>query len=126
MIRDLRTMIQNGTDLSEVSVSPYLRPDTTLPAIVYEVQSEEVERNLSGITSLRTTRLSIRCLDASYAGAETVSENVVAALDGTVEGDEIVGVDVVSIQQEFEETADSKNVPLYIFEIDVSVYWEKS
>ena len=124
MINDFRTMILNGT--TGATVSPYLRPDASLPAIVYDVQSEEIERTLSGSTSVRTTLISIRAIDDTYFDADTLGEAVVTALGGTVVGTEIKGIEVGTVARDFEETAEGQNLPLYIFEIDATVYWAKS
>ncbi|MAJ47483.1 MAG: hypothetical protein CMJ57_09185 [Planctomycetaceae bacterium] len=124
MIEDFRQMILNGT--SDIPVSPYLRADTTLPAVVYDVQSEEIERTLAGSTAVRTTRVELRALAATYAAADTLGESVVSALAGAIVGSDIKGVETGSVARDFEETVDGQNLPLYVYEIDGTVYWEKS
>ena len=63
MISDLLEWLNDGTGSLDTLVEPYLRDDVGLPAIVYEIQSEEVERDLLNIVGdLRLSTVSFRCL----------------------------------------------------------------
>ena len=78
MIVDLLEWLNAGSLLPGPRVvEPYLREDLDLPAIVYEIQSEEVERDLlTKVGTLRLSTVSFRCLSNTFSVAESTAAAV--------------------------------------------------
>ena len=130
MISDLLEWLNNGTGSLDTLVEPYLRDDVGLPAIVYEIQSEEVERDLLNTAGdLRLSTVSFRCLSNTYAVAESTASAVMDRIsDYTIvpSGDgatSIKGLSVQSLERSYSLPVESSNEILYEVDISLVVSW---
>lgn len=130
MISDLLTWLNDGDDSLTTLVEPYLRDELDLPAIVYEIQSEEVERDLlTKVGTLRLSTVSFRCLSDTFAVAESTAAAVMTRLGnytivGTGEtATAIKGLSVQSLDRSYSLPVESSNEILYEVDISVVVSW---
>lgn len=130
MISDLLEWLNDGTGSLDTLVEPYLRDDVGLPAIVYEIQSEEVERDLLNIIGdLRLSTVSFRCLSNTYSEAESTASAVMARLaDYTIvnsgeDATSIKGLSVQSLERSYSLPVESSNEILYEVDISLVVSW---
>lgn len=130
MISDLLAWLNDGTGSLDTLVEPYLRDDVGLPAIVYEIQSEEVERDLlTKVGTLRLTTVSFRCLSTTFAQAESTAAAVMARLGSYVivatgaGATAIKGLSVQSLDRSYSLPVESSNEILYEVDISVVVSW---
>ena len=131
MIVDLLEWLNGGSLLPDDGVvEPYLRDDVGLPAIVYEIQSEEVERDLlTKVGTLRLSTVSFRCLSNTFSEAESTAAAVMTRLGtytvvpvgGTVTA--IKGLSVQSLDRSYSLPVESSNEILYEVDISVVVSW---
>jgi hypothetical protein len=131
MIVDLLEWLNAGSLLPGPRVvEPYLREDLDLPAIVYEIQSEEVERDLlTKVGTLRLSTVSFRCLSNTFSEAESTAAAVMTRLGtytvvpvgGTVTA--IKGLSVQSLDRSYSLPVESSNEILYEVDISVVVSW---
>lgn len=133
MISDLLEWLNDGTGSLDTLVEPYLRDDVGLPAIVYEIQSEEVERDLLNIVGdLRLSTVSFRCLSNTYSEAESTASAVMARLaDYTIVGSgedatSIKGLSVQSLDRSYSLPVESSNEILYEVDVSLVVSWSVS
>ena len=131
MIVDLLEWLNAGSLLPDPRVvEPYLRDDLDLPAIVYEIQSEEVERDLlTKVGTLRLSTVSFRCLSNTFSVAESTAAAVMTRLGtytvvATVEtATAIKGLSVQSLDRSYSLPVESSNEILYEVDISVVVTW---
>ncbi len=130
MISDLLAWLNDGTGSLDTLVEPYLRDDVGLPAIVYEIQSEEVERDLlTKVGTLRLSAVSFRCLSTTFSVAESTAAAVMTRLGNyTViatgeNATAIKGLSVQSVDRSYSLPVESSNEILYEVEISVVVSW---
>lgn len=131
MIVDLLEWLNAGSLLPDPRVvEPYLRDDLDLPAIVYEIQSEEVERDLlTKVGALRLSTVSFRCLSDTFAVAESTAAAVMtrlAAYTVVASGSNstaIKGLSVQSLDRSYSLPVESSNEILYEVDISVVVSW---
>tara|TARA_R100000353_G_scaffold85872_2_gene64013 strand:- start:938 stop:1339 length:402 start_codon:yes stop_codon:yes gene_type:complete len=130
MISDLLEWLNDGTGSLDTLVEPYLRDDVGLPAIVYEIQSEEIERDLlNTVGDLRLSTVSFRCLSNTYSEAESTASAVMARLDDytiVVSGEDatsIKGLSVQSLERSYSLPVESSNEILYEVDISLVVSW---
>ena len=90
----MRSILINDTDVSALvssRVYPQRRPTgTVLPAIVYQVVTQEISQALEGQSGIRRSRMGIEVLDDTYGDTKTLRNAVEVALigyTGTVEGE---------------------------------------
>jgi hypothetical protein len=131
MIVDLLEWLNAGSLLPGPRVvEPYLREDLDLPAIVYEIQSEEVERDLlTKVGTLRLSTVSFRCLSNTFSEAESTAAAVMTRLGtytvvpvgGTATA--IKGLSVQSLDRSYSLPVESSNEILYEVDISVVVSW---
>ena len=131
MIVDLLEWLNAGSLLPDPRVvEPYLREDLKLPAIVYEIQSEEVERDLlTKVGTLRLSTVSFRCLSNTFSVAESTAAAVMTRL-GTYTvvatgetATAIKGLSVQSLDRSYSLPVESSNEILYEVDISVIVSW---
>lgn len=130
MISDLLEWLNDGTGSLDTLVEPYLRDDVGLPAIVYEIQSEEVERDLLNIVGdLRLSTVSFRCLSNTYSEAESTASAVMARLANYTivpsggSATSIKGLSVQSLDRSYSLPVESSNEILYEVDISLVVSW---
>jgi len=130
MISDLLAWLNDGTGSLDTLVEPYLRDDVGLPAIVYEIQSEEVERDLlTKVGTLRLSTVSFRCLSNTFSVAESTAAAVMTRLGNytvVATGQNptaIKGLSVQSLDRSYSLPVESSNEILYEVEISVVVSW---
>ena len=130
MISDLLEWLNDGTGSLETLVEPYLRDDVGLPAIVYEIQSEEIERDLLNIVGdLRLSTVSFRCLSNTYSEAESTASAVMARLanytivSSGASATSIKGLSVQSLDRSYSLPVESSNEILYEVDISLVVSW---
>jgi len=74
-----------------------VRPQNTpLPAIVLQTINETVERDMDGATGNASGRVQISCFANSHTAAETLKDDVLAAIEGSF----TVGDTVITLQGE--------------------------
>lgn len=126
MISDLLAWLNDGTGSLDTLVEPYLRDDVGLPAIVYEIQSEEVERDLLTIVgTLRLSTVSFRCLSSTYAVAESTSQDLMSRLGNysVTASTDIRGISIQSLDRSYSLPVESSNEILYEVDVSVVVSW---
>lgn len=131
MIVDLLEWLNAGSLLPDDGVvEPYLRDDLSLPAIVYEIQSEEVERDLlTKVGTLRLSTVSFRCLSNTFSVAESTAAAVMTRLGNytvVATGETataIRGLSVQSLDRSYSLPVESSNEILYEVDISVVVSW---
>jgi len=126
MISDLLQWLNNGSGSLDTLVEPYLRDDLDLPAIVYEIQSEEFERDLTTkVSTLRLSTVSIRCLSGTFSLAESTAEDVVTRLGNynVTNSTAIRGLSIQSLDRSYSLPVESSNEILYEVDISVVVSW---
>lgn len=131
MIVDLLEWLNAGSLLTDPRVvEPYLREDLDLPAIVYEIQSEEVERDLlTKVGTLRLSTVSFRCLSNKFSEAESTAAAVMTRLASytvVATGQNptaIKGLSVQSLDRSYSLPVESSNEILYEVDISVVVSW---
>jgi len=130
MISDLLAWLNDGTGSLDTLVEPYLRDDVGLPAIVYEIQSEEVERDLlTKVGTLRLSTVSFRCLSNTFSVAESTAAAVMTRLGNytvVATGQNptaIKGLSVQSLDRSYSLPVESSNEILYEVDISVVVSW---
>ena len=133
MISDLLEWLNDGTGSLDTLVEPYLRDDVGLPAIVYEIQSEEVERDLLNIVGdLRLSTVSFRCLSNTYSEAESTASAVMARLadysivNSGEDATSIKGLSVQSLDRSYSLPVESSNEILYEVDVSLVVSWSVS
>ena len=129
MISDLLSHLTTGEGNVGI-VEPYLRDDIALPAIVYEIQSEEVERDLlTKIGTLRLSTVSFRCLSNTYSQAESTAAALLTRLGSysivpTGESQtSIRGLSVQSLERSYSLPVESSNEILYEVEVSAVISW---
>ena len=70
------------TALVGTRVHPGFAPSNTLPAIVYDVTSDEPENHSTGTTATHCMRIEVTSYAATYAGAKALAAAVETALSG--------------------------------------------
>ncbi len=126
MILDLLEWLQNGNGSLGTLVEPYLRDDLDLPAIVYEIQSEEIERDLLTVVgTIRLSTVSFRCLSSTYAGAESTSQGLITRLGNysVTASTDIRGISIQSLDRSYSLPVESSNEILYEVDVLVVVSW---
>ncbi len=130
MISDLLEWLNDGAGSLDTLVEPYLRDDVGLPAIVYEIQSEEVERDLlTKVGTLRLSTVSFRCLSNTFSVAESTAAAVMTRLGSYVivatgaGATAIKGLSVQSLDRSYSLPVESSNEILYEVDISVVVSW---
>jgi hypothetical protein len=130
MISDLLAWLNDGAGSLDTLVEPYLRDDVGLPAIVYEIQSEEVERDLlTKVGTLRLSTVSFRCLSNTFSVAESTAAAVMTRLGSYVivatgaGATAIKGLSVQSLDRSYSLPVESSNEILYEVDISVVVSW---
>tara|TARA_S200002703_G_scaffold159815_1_gene174877 strand:+ start:1138 stop:1539 length:402 start_codon:yes stop_codon:yes gene_type:complete len=133
MISDLLAWLNDGAGSLDTLVEPYLRDDVGLPAIVYEIQSEEIERDLLNIVGdLRLSTVSFRCLSNTYSEAESTASAVMSRIaDYTIvpsgeSATSIKGLSVQSLERSYSLPVESSNEILYEVDISLVVSWSSS
>lgn len=126
MILDLLEWLQNGNGSLDTLVEPYLRDDLDLPAIVYEIQSEEIERDLLTVVgTIRLSTVSFRCLSSTYAVAESTSQGLITRLGNysITQSTDIRGISIQSLDRSYSLPVESSNEILYEVDVSVVVSW---
>lgn len=126
MILDLLEWLQNGNGSLGTLVEPYLRDDLDLPAIVYEIQSEEIERDLLTVVgTVRLSTVSFRCLSSTYADAESTSQGLITRLGNysITQSTDIRGISIQSLDRSYSLPVESSNEILYEVDVSVVVSW---
>lgn len=126
MISDLLQWLNNDGGSLDTLVEPYLRDDLDLPAIVYEIQSEEFERDLTTkVSTLRLSTVSLRCLSDTFSVAESTAEDVITRLGNynVTESTAIRGLSIQSLDRSYSLPVESSNEILYEVDISVVVSW---
>ena len=130
MISDLLEWLNDGAGSLDTLVEPYLRDDVGLPAIVYEIQSEEVERDLlTKVGTLRLSTVSFRCLSNTFSVAESTVAAVMTRIGSYVivatgaGATAIKGLSVQSLDRSYSLPVESSNEILYDVDISVVVSW---
>lgn len=126
MILDLLEWLQNGNGSLGTLVEPYLRDDLDLPAIVYEIQSEEIERDLLTVVgTIRLSTVSFRCLSSTYADAESTSQGLITRLGNysITQSTDIRGISIQSLDRSYSLPVESSNEILYEVDVSVVVSW---
>jgi len=126
MILDLLEWLQNGNGSLGTLVEPYLRDDLDLPAIVYEIQSEEIERDLLTVVgTIRLSTVSFRCLSSTYAVAESTSQGLITRLGNysITQSTDIRGISIQSLDRSYSLPVESSNEILYEVDVSVVVSW---
>ncbi len=126
MILDLLEWLQNGNGSLDTLVEPYLRDDLDLPAIVYEIQSEEIERDLLTVVgTIRLSTVSFRCLSSTYAVAESTSQGLITRLGNysITQSTDIRGIYIQSLDRSYSLPVESSNEILYEVDVSVVVSW---
>lgn len=130
MISDLLAWLNDGSGSLNTLVEPYLRDDLNLPAIVYEIQSEEVERDLlTKVGTLRLSTVSFRCLSDTFSVAESTAAAVMTRLGNFVvvgsgaSATSIKGLSVQSLDRSYSLPVESSNEILYEVEISTVISW---
>ena len=129
MISDLLSHLTTGEGTVGI-VAPYLRDAIALAAIVYEIQSEEVERDLlTKIGTLRLSTVSFRCLSNTYSQAESTAAALLPRLGSysivpTGESQtSIRGLSVQSLERSYSLPVESSNEILYEVEVSAVISW---
>jgi len=126
MISDLLEWLNDGTGSLDTLVEPYLRDDVGLPAIVYEIQSEEVERDLLNIVGdLRLSTVSFRCLSATFSVAESTSQSLIQRLGdfSITSSTDIRGISIQSLDRSYSLPVESSNEIMYEVDVSVVISW---
>lgn len=127
MIVDLLEWLNAGSLLPAPRVvEPYLRDDLDLPAIVYEIQSEEIERDLLTVVgTIRLSTVSFRCLSSTYAVAESTSQGLITRLGNysITQSTDIRGISIQSLDRSYSLPVESSNEILYEVDVSVVVSW---
>jgi len=126
MILDLLEWLQNGNGSLGTLVEPYLRDDLDLPAIVNEIQSEEIERDLLTVVgTIRLSTVSFRCLSSTYAVAESTSQGLITRLGNysITQSTDIRGISIQSLDRSYSLPVESSNEILYEVDVSVVVSW---
>jgi len=130
MISDLLAWLNDGFGSLDTLVEPYLRDELDLPAIVYEIQSEEIERDLqTKVGLLRLSTVSLRCLSDTYSVAESTASDVLLRIGSytvVASGENatsIKGLSVQSLERSYSLPVESSNEILYEVDISLVVSW---
>jgi hypothetical protein len=107
------------------TVEPYLRDDTALPAVLFEVQTEERERDLQSGSALRMSQIDCRCLSATYSGVDALASAVQTQLDGWSDsGNNVQASTVVSVDRSFDTDNASANDMIFEAVVSIQIWWE--
>jgi hypothetical protein len=123
MISAMRTQLLAHASID--TVEPYLRDDTALPAVLFEVQTEERERDLQSGSALRMSQIDCRCLSATYSGVDTLASAVQTQLDGWSDsGNNVQASTVVSVDRSFDTDNASANDMIFEAVVSIQIWWE--
>ena len=123
-IKELREQLLTSSDID--SVEPYLRDDSALPAVLYEVQSDETVMQLAAAgADLRFAVIEFRALSEDYVEAESLAEEIRAKLEAkTYDGTPTQSVRIASFDRAYEMPVDSSNQVLYVVTVSVNVFFD--
>ena len=123
MIAKLRAKLLTSSDIS--TVEPYLRENAALPVVVYEVSSDDLERDLQQNSKLRRTGVTLRCMASSYSGADDLASAVDTVLqDWTETSPPIQAAERVSISRAFAVPVEASNEIIYEASVELVVHWK--
>lgn len=122
MVKELRTQLLTSSSIT--AVEPYLRDETSLPAIIYEVTTDESVEQLSASGStLRFSVVEFRALSEDYTEAEQLADEIRQKLQAkTYNGTPTESVRIASMDRAFELPIDSSNQVLYVVSVTANVH----
>ena len=128
MISELRGVLLDGDPAPTYTVSPYLREEDQVPAVVYEVSEDEIIDDLSPSgNQFRRSVVDLRCVGATYDAADDVADDVHSKIRGKTWSDTpIDAAHVFEFERTYDMPIESSNQLLYITTVRVQVWWDGS
>ena len=123
MVKELRTQLLTSSSIT--AVEPYLRDETKLPAVLYELSQDEAVEELSAAGSnLRFSVVEFRALSEDYGEAESLAAEIKTKVEAkSYDGTPTQSVRVSSFDRAYEMPVDSGNQVLYVVTVSVNVFW---